>query len=281
MTTAEVAGTDGYAAFRYRNFTLHCAARFIMGIGLSMQVVAIGWYIYDVTNSALALGLSGLATFLPPAIFALFTGHVADTYSRRLIVTTAFSVYAICSLGLLLLVLNKSSQVWLIYGLIFIGSTGRAFSNPASQALTPNTVPKELFANAVTFDHPQRMRWARAAALAGLPVLAAKADGSHTTGVAVLSMPTLGYVVGFMLAAAMLGYLAEHGYSRTALRTVVAMVVGNIIIYTFGLLWLKASLAGSWSDTIAWGLTPFLVGDAFKLLLAAGLLPAAWKLARG
>ena len=122
-----------------------------MGIGLSMQVVAIGWYIYDVTNSALALGLSGLATFLPPAIFALFTGHVADTYSRRLIVTTAFSVYAICSLGLLLLVLNKSSQVWLIYGLIFIGSTGRAFSNPASQALTPNTVPKELFANAVTW----------------------------------------------------------------------------------------------------------------------------------
>lgn len=120
-----------------------------------------------------------------------------------------------------------------------------------------------------------------AAALAGLPVLAAKADGSHTTGMAVLSMPTLGYVVGFMIAAAMLGYLAEHGYSRTAMRTVIAMLVGNVIIYTLGLLWLKISLAASWSDTIAWGLTPFLVGDVFKVLLAAGLLPAAWKLVRG
>lgn len=120
-----------------------------------------------------------------------------------------------------------------------------------------------------------------AAALAGLPVLAAKADGSHTTGMAVLSMPTLGYVVGFMVAAAMLGYLAEHGYSRTARHTVLAMVVGNLIIYTLGLLWLKVALAASWSDTVAWGLTPFLVGDAFKVLLAAGLLPAAWKLVRG
>ena len=120
-----------------------------------------------------------------------------------------------------------------------------------------------------------------AAALAGLPVLAAKADGSHTTGMAVLSMPTLGYVVGFMCAAAMLGYLAERGYSRSAMRTVLAMVVGNLIIYSLGLLWLKFALSASWSDTLAWGLTPFLVGDAFKVLLAAGLLPAAWKLVRG
>jgi len=119
-----------------------------------------------------------------------------------------------------------------------------------------------------------------AAALAGLPVLAAKSDGSHTVGMAVLSMPTLGYVVGFMLAAVVVGWLAERGFSRTALRTVIAMIAGNIIIYSLGLMWLQYSLNASWSDAIAWGLTPFLVGDAFKVLLAAGLLPAAWRLIR-
>lgn len=119
-----------------------------------------------------------------------------------------------------------------------------------------------------------------AAALAGLPVLSPTETGTHLTGTAVLSMPTLGYVIGFMLASLAVGTLAERGYSRTPLRTVLAMVVGNVIIYSLGLLWLQHALAASWSDTIAWGLTPFLIGDALKVALAAGLLPAAWSFVR-
>lgn len=119
-----------------------------------------------------------------------------------------------------------------------------------------------------------------AAALGGLPVLAPTEDGGHLTGTAVLSMPTLGYVVGFMAASALVGALAARGYTRTPLRTVITMVAGNAAIYGLGLLWLQHALSASWSDTLAWGLTPFLVGDAVKIALAAGLLPAAWARVR-
>ncbi len=151
MTAAEATTTDGYAAFRFRDFRLHCAARFIMGIALSMQAVAIGWYIYSVTKSPLALGITGLSTFLPVVFLALFTGHVADSYNRRVIVTVCFSVFALASLGLLFQVLRSVSDPTWIYVFTLLGGAARAFANPAAQALTPNVVPKEHFANAVTW----------------------------------------------------------------------------------------------------------------------------------
>lgn len=119
-----------------------------------------------------------------------------------------------------------------------------------------------------------------AMALAGLPVLAPTAEGTHLTGSAILSMPSLGYVVGFMVASYVVGRLAERGYTRTAIRTSAAMIAGNAIIYLLGVAWLQHALNASLSDAVAWGLTPFLVGDAIKVALAAGLLPAAWKLIR-
>lgn len=119
-----------------------------------------------------------------------------------------------------------------------------------------------------------------ALALAGVPVFAPNAEGLHTTGAAVLSMPTLGYVAGFFLASLIVGALAERGYSRTPLRTALAMVLGNVAIYGAGLLWLHHALAATWANTLAWGLTPFLIGDAIKVAIAAGLLPTVWRFIR-
>ena len=116
-----------------------------------MQTVAVGWYVYAVTQSALALGFSGLASFLPPAFFALFAGHVADSYNRRVIVSIAFAFCAMGSFGLLSLVLAGSGDVRLIYACLLVVGSARAFANPAAQALTPNLVPREVFANAVTW----------------------------------------------------------------------------------------------------------------------------------
>jgi biotin transport system substrate-specific component len=117
-------------------------------------------------------------------------------------------------------------------------------------------------------------------ALIGFPVLAPTAEGTHVTGNAVLAMPSLGYVVGFLIASLAVGRLAELGFTRTPLRVVVAMVAGNAAIYLAGVVWLQHSLNATWSQAVAWGLTPFLIGDAIKLLLAAGLLPTAWKFLR-
>ena len=142
---------SGYAAFTHRDFRFHCTARLLFGIALSMQTVAVGWYIYSVTSSALLLGISGLASFLPAAILALFAGHVADTHNRRKIVAGSFAVCTMGALGLLALVISGSSDVRLIYACIVAVGSGRAFANPAAQALTANVVPKEHFPNAVTW----------------------------------------------------------------------------------------------------------------------------------
>jgi len=104
----------------------------------------------------------------------------------------------------------------------------------------------------------------------GLPVFAGGAAGA-----AVLMGPTAGYLFGFLLAAIAMGYLAERGMGRTVVSTIAAMVIGNCVIYLFGALWL-ANFIG-FSQAIAAGVLPFLYGDALKLVVAAGVMPWAWR----
>jgi biotin transport system substrate-specific component len=118
-----------------------------------------------------------------------------------------------------------------------------------------------------------------ALALVGLPVLAPKADGSHVTGTAVFSMASLGYVLGFIVAGAIVGNLAERGFSKTPARTALAMVLGNLVIYSIGLPVLQSVTGADFATAMSWGVTPFLAGDLLKVVIAAGLLPAAWRIA--
>jgi biotin transport system substrate-specific component len=88
---------------------------------------------------------------------------------------------------------------------------------------------------------------------------------------------TGGYLFGYVLATLALGVAARAGWDRSMGKMALAMLIGNALIYIPGLLWLGV-LYGFDKPILAWGLTPFLVGDALKLALAAMLLPAAWKL---
>jgi len=88
---------------------------------------------------------------------------------------------------------------------------------------------------------------------------------------------TGGYLVGYVLATLALGYLARRGWDRSVIWMALAMLVGNFLIYVPGLLWL-GQLYGWDQPILAWGLTPFVIGDVLKLLLAALVVPAAWKL---
>jgi biotin transport system substrate-specific component len=90
---------------------------------------------------------------------------------------------------------------------------------------------------------------------------------------------TLGYVIGFVLAAILVGWLARRGADRTFRGTIGAMVLGNLVIYAVGVPYLAIALGIDLVEAIRLGAIPFLVGDALKILLAAGLLPAAWRLA--
>lgn len=102
-------------------------------------------------------------------------------------------------------------------------------------------------------------------------------SSAENAGFAYMMGGTGGYLVGYVLATAILGVLAQRGWDRSVLWMALAMLIGNIAIYAPGLTWL--GLLYGWDKPIlAWGLTPFLIGDAIKLALAALLLPAAWKL---
>lgn len=90
---------------------------------------------------------------------------------------------------------------------------------------------------------------------------------------------TFGYIIGFVVAATLVGALARLEADRTVLGAVVLMVLGNLVIYVFGVAWLASSRPADLPTALGLGLWPFLVGDALKIALAAGLLPAAWRLA--
>jgi biotin transport system substrate-specific component len=106
----------------------------------------------------------------------------------------------------------------------------------------------------------------------GLPVFATG------VGSAVLRGLTGGYIVGFIPAAYVVGLLAEKGWDRRIGTTVMAMALGNAVIYTFGAVWL--SCLPSVDNVLLRGVYPFIVGDLLKIALAAVLLPSGWKLLR-
>ncbi|HEU4745842.1 MAG TPA: biotin transporter BioY [Anaerolineales bacterium] len=108
----------------------------------------------------------------------------------------------------------------------------------------------------------------------GLPVFAGGASG-----LAYLSGATLGYLIGFVIAAYVIGLLAERGLERSVRTSLIPFLIGTLIIYICGVAWL-AIVLGSLSKALAAGLLPFVIGDAIKLVAAALVLPAAWKLVK-
>ncbi|MEU1052081.1 biotin transporter BioY [Streptomyces sp. NPDC005876] len=105
--------------------------------------------------------------------------------------------------------------------------------------------------------------------LAGVPWFAGGGSGT---------VPSLGYVLGMLLAAAAVGALARRGADRSVWRTAGAMLLGEAIIYAVGVPYLALATGMSAGAAVAAGLTPFLIGDALKAALAMGVLPTAWKL---
>jgi biotin transport system substrate-specific component len=98
------------------------------------------------------------------------------------------------------------------------------------------------------------------------------------SGVATIVGASGGYLIGFVVSAAVVGRLAELGWDRHVGGALVMMAIGTAIIYAIGVPWLKAVTGIPWSDALATGMTRFLVWDAAKLAIAAGLFPAAWWL---
>ena len=106
----------------------------------------------------------------------------------------------------------------------------------------------------------------------GLPVFAKGAGLAYMTG------PTGGYLLGFLVAAVAIGYLADRGYGKAALSTLAAFIIGEVIIFATGVGWL-ATLIGM-EQALSAGLIPFLPAEGLKIVLAVLVLPFAWRFAR-
>ena len=138
-------------AFLSRDFRLYQTARLLVIIGAEAQSVAVAWQVYQITHSALLLGLTGLALFAPGIFLMLAAGHAADRYDRRRIILICYALQAVCTAALLWIALHPTAQVWPIYAVLLGIGLGRAFSGPASTALLPSLVPEGHFVNAVTW----------------------------------------------------------------------------------------------------------------------------------
>jgi len=143
--------TDPYAVLRNRDLLLYLTGRFVASLGQQMLTVAVGWELYERTNSALALGLVGLTKMVPMVLFTLPAGHVADNYDRKRIILLMTLVIACASLGLTV-ISSRNADVFWIYFCLFAAGTARTFLWPASSAFLPRLVSRQQFSRAVTWS---------------------------------------------------------------------------------------------------------------------------------
>ena len=139
-------------AFASRDFRRYQIARGAAVLGAEAQSVAVAWAVYSITHRALDLGYTQLALFLPGLLFLIPAGHIADRFDRRQVILVCYTLQVVCTAALLSLALAGSQNVYLIYAVLFLMGTGRAFNGPANSAFIPHLVPEAHFVNAVTWN---------------------------------------------------------------------------------------------------------------------------------
>jgi len=140
------------SVLRHRPFTLFLLSRTFSNLAFQMQAVAIGWQVYGLTGSAFALGMVGLAEFVPGLLLAFVVGHVADRFDRRLIVQLCQVVQGLAIAGLAIGSFRGGLGVNAIFGAIFVIGCASAFVAPTRQAMLPALVPANLLSRALAWS---------------------------------------------------------------------------------------------------------------------------------
>jgi MFS family permease len=151
MSLQDTVRHDPYAALRHRDFRLLLTGRFLTSFGNEMLTFAIGWELWLRTHEPFVLGMVGLVQVVPVILLSLPAGHVADQYNRKRIVLISELSLALCVLGLGWLSYTQGPLSWIYMLLLGIG-IARAFNDPASSTLLPQTVPPPQFSNAATWS---------------------------------------------------------------------------------------------------------------------------------
>jgi MFS family permease len=149
--------TGPYAALKIPDFGLFITARFFVTLAVQIQSVVVAWQVYEITKDPLSLGLIGLAEAIPSIGVSLYAGHVADIMQRKKIILCCVSTLLVCSFTLLFFTFDPGASILQtgvlpIYSVIFLSGIGRGFLSPALFSFMPQLVPRELYANAVTWN---------------------------------------------------------------------------------------------------------------------------------
>jgi MFS family permease len=146
---------DAYASLRNPAFRWYVASLAAMTLGTMIQATVVAWQVYAITRDPLALGFVGLAEAFPFIGAALYAGHVADLYDRKLLCLVAIAVQTACAAALLAFTLRPTllagGRVWPIFAVVFASGLARSFLQPARTALGAEIVPREMYANAVAW----------------------------------------------------------------------------------------------------------------------------------
>ena len=141
--------TPSIPLLRHPGFVRFLYVRVAASVALQVQVVAVGWQMYELTGSPLYLGLIGLVQFVPVVSFFLLTGHVADHYDRRIVTCIAEIVEAVAVAVLAVATASGRLSPSLLLAMAFIVGTGRAFEQPSLQSVLPNIVPASVLPRAI------------------------------------------------------------------------------------------------------------------------------------
>lgn len=135
--------------FRVRSFALLFTTRVTSNTANQMLAVAVGWQVYDLTDSAFSLGLIGLVQFMPPLLLMLVAGQVADRYNRRLILRCCYAIEFCMQAALALISIFPDPSINAIYGLLLVNAVARTFEQPVMQSLVPVMAPRALLGRAI------------------------------------------------------------------------------------------------------------------------------------
>lgn len=138
--------------YRPRDFVLFVTSRFFSTCAMMVQSVAIGWQIYEIERTPLALGLVGLCQFLPMFLFTLPAGEMVDRFDQRKVLSAALLLQALCAAVFLTLSITGVTNAIAYYAVLVLFGIGRGFASPSGQSLTPFLVPPEKLPRAIALN---------------------------------------------------------------------------------------------------------------------------------
>jgi MFS family permease len=138
--------------YRHRDFLFFAIGRFLSTVAMMVQSVAIGWQIYDMEKTPLALGLVGLCQFAPMFLFTLPAGEIADRFDQRRVLAIALVVQGLCGGLFLLLSILSVKTALAYYAVLVLFGIGRGFASPSGQSLLPFLVPRERLARSIALN---------------------------------------------------------------------------------------------------------------------------------